>query len=171
MLCLNARNIAQGGLLICLAALLQLLPASFGEVFVIITIFSAIPIYILSRLNPKAGLIGYIIAAILIFLFNAHEGLFFLFTNGVVGVSLGAFNHRLKSKMLISLFSGVFLTLSLLLVNFIIGIPVLGVNLPGKLLVQVCILLFFSLIYCFIYLFLASFVYEYLKRCYPFNLQ
>jgi hypothetical protein len=166
---LSVRNIAQGGLLVCLAAVLQLLPASFGEVFVIITIFSSIPIYILSRLNPRAGLIGYIIAAILIFLFNAHEGLFFLFTNGVVGVSLGTFNYRLKSKVLISLFSGFVLTVSLFLVNFIIGIPVLGVSLPGNLMVQVCILMFFSIIYCFIYLFLASYVYEYLKKCYPFN--
>ncbi|MEL7648892.1 MAG: hypothetical protein AAGU76_12410 [Sedimentibacter sp.] len=166
---MSARNIAQGGLLICLAAVLQLQPALFGEIFVIITTFSAMPIYILSRLNLRAGLIGYIIAAILIFLFNAHEGLFFLFTNGVVGFSLGAFNHRLKSKVFISLFSGIILTLSLVLVNFVIGIPVLGVTLPGNLLVQICILLFFSLNYCFLYLFLASFVYDYLKQCYPFN--
>jgi hypothetical protein len=166
---LSVRNIAQGGLLICLAVVLQLLPASFGEVFVIVTIFSAIPIYILSRLNPKAGLIGYMIAAVLIFLFNAHEGMFFLFSNGVVGFSLGAFNYRFKSKVFISLLSGIVLTVSLLLVNFIIGIPVLGVNLPGNTIVQACILLFFSLLYCFIYLFLASFVYEFLKKCYPFN--
>lgn len=166
---MSVRNIAQGGLLICLAVVLQLLPASFGEVFVIFTIFSAIPIYILSRLNPKAGLIGYMIAAVLIFLFNAHEGMFFLFTNGVVGFSLGVFNYRFKSKVFISLLGGIVLTVSLLLVNFIIGIPVLGVNLPGNTIVQVCILLFFSLLYCFIYLFLASFVYEFLKRCYPFN--
>ena len=169
VLCLNIRNIAQGGLLICLSVLLQLLPTSLGEVFVIVTIFSAIPIYILSRLNPKAGLLGYIISAILIFLFNAHEGIFFLFTNGVVGFSLGALNYKLKSKLLISLFSGILLTLSLALVNFIIGFPVLGTNLPGNLLIQISILFLFSLIYCFIYLLLANFMYNYLKRCYPFN--
>jgi len=169
VLYLNVRNIAQGGLLICLSSMLQLLPTSFGEIFVIFTIFSAIPIYILSKLNPRVGLLGYIIAGTLIFSFNAHEGLFFLFTNGVVGFSLGAFNYRLKSKVLISLFSGIVLTLSLTLVNFIIGIPVLGVNLPGNLLIQISILMFFSLVYCFIYLFLANFIYNYLKRCYPFN--
>lgn len=166
---MSIRNIAQGGLLICLSSVLQLIPASFGEIFVIVTIFSAIPIYILSRLNPKVGLLGYIIAGILIFFFNAHEGLFFLFTNGVVGFSLGAFNYMLKSRFLISLSSGIVLTLSLTLVNFIIGIPVLGVNLPGNLLIQVSIIMFFSLIYCSIYLFLANFIYNYLKRCYPFN--
>lgn len=166
---MSIRNIAQGGLLICLSSVLQLIPASFGEIFVIVTIFSAIPIYILSRLNLKVGLLGYIIAGILIFFFNAHESLFFLFTNGVVGFSLGAFNYMLKSRFLISLSSGIVLTLSLTLVNFIIGIPVLGVNLPGNLLIQVSIIMFFSLIYCSIYLFLANFIYNYLKRCYPFN--
>lgn len=169
VLCLNVRNIAQGGLLICLSVLLQLLPTSFGEVFVIVTIFSAIPIYFLSRLNPKAGLLGYILTGILISFLNVHEGLFFLFTNGVVGLSLGAFSNKLKSKLLIALFSGILLSLSLILVNFIIGIPVLGVNLPGNLLIQISILLFFSLIYCFIYLLLANFMYNYLKRCYPLN--
>lgn len=166
---MSVRNIAQGGLLICLSSVLQLIPASFGEIFVIVTIFSAIPIYILSRLNPKVGLLGYIIAGILIFFFNAHEGLFFLFTNGVVGFSLGTFNYMLKSRLLISLSSGIVLTLSLTLVNFIIGIPVLGVNLPGNLLIQISIIMVFSLIYCSIYLFLANFIYNYLKRCYPFN--
>lgn len=166
---ISIRNIAQGGLLICLSVVLQLIPTSFGEVFIIATILSAIPIYILSRLNPKVGFVGYIIAGILIFFFNAHEGLFFFFTNGVVGFSLGVFNYILKSKVLISIFSGIILTLSLSVVNFIVGIPVLGINLTGNLLTQVGILMLFSIIYCFIYLFLANYVYNYLKRRYPFN--
>lgn len=168
MLSLSIRNIAQGGLLICLSFVLQLLPASLGEIFVIATIFSAIPIYILSRLNPKAGLLGYIIASTLIFLFNSHEGLFFLFTNGAVGFSLGTFNYMIKSKLLIAMLSGIFLTLSLSIVNFIIGIPVLGVNFQWNLLTQFSILMFFSFVYCFNYLFLAAFIYNYLKRRYSF---
>lgn len=166
---MSIRNIAQGGLLICLSCILQLLPVSFGEVFVIASIFSAIPIYILSRLNPRVGLFGYIISGILIFLFNSHEGLFFLFTNGIVGFSLGAFNYRFKSRILVSLFSGIVLTLSLSVVNFIVGIPVLGTNLPGNLFTQISFLIFFSIVYCFIYLLFASFIYNYLKRRYPFN--
>ncbi len=169
MLCLSIRNIAQGGLLICLSAVLQLLPTSFGEVFIISTVLSAIPIYILSRLNPKVGLLGYIIAGMLIFFFNVHEGLFFLFTNGAVGFSIGTFNHMLKSKLLISILSGMVLTLSLSSVNFIIGIPVLGINLPGNLPIQIGVLLVFSIVYCFIYLLFANFIYNYLKRRYPFN--
>lgn len=169
MLCLTIRNIAQGSLLICLSAILQLLPTSFGEVFVIATILSAIPIYFLSRLNPKVGLIGYIIAGTLILMFNTHEGLFFLFTNGVVGFSIGTFSYMLKFKLLISIFSGMVLTLSLCIVNFIIGINVLGFNLPGNILTQIGILMAFSSIYCFLYLLLANFIYNYLKRRYPFN--
>lgn len=166
---MSIRNIAQGGLLICLSAILQLLPTTFGEIFIIATILSAIPIYILSRISPKVGLIGYIIAGICIFFFNVHEGLFFLFTNGLVGVSLGTFNYILESKLLISLFSGIVLTLSLSIVNFIIGIPVLGINLPGKLLTQISILMVFSIVYCFVYLYLANFIYNFLKKRYPFK--
>lgn len=166
---MSIRNIAQGGLLICLSAILQLLPTTFGEIFIIATILSAIPIYILSRISPKVGLIGYIIAGILIIFFNMHEGLFFLFTNGLVGVSLGIFNYILESKLLISLLSGIVLTLSLSIVNFIIGFPVLGINLPGKLLTQISILMVFSIVYCFVYLYLANFVYNFLKKRYPFK--
>ncbi|MDD2495948.1 MAG: hypothetical protein PHE29_12240 [Tissierellia bacterium] len=166
---MSIRNIAQGGLLICLSAILQLLPTTFGEIFIIATILSAIPIYILSRISPKVGLIGYIIAGICIFFFNVHEGLFFLFTNGLVGVSLGTFNYILESKLLISLFSGIVLTLSLSIVNFIIGIPVLGINLPGKLLTQISILMVFSIVYSFVYLYLANFIYNFLKKRYPFK--
>ena len=72
--------------------MLQLLPSTIGEIFIIATILSAIPIYILSKSNPKVGLIGYIIAGALIFIFNSHEGMFFLFTNGPVGFSIGAFS-------------------------------------------------------------------------------
>ncbi|MDF2678201.1 MAG: hypothetical protein K0Q97_2545 [Bacillota bacterium] len=166
---INIRNIAQGGLLICLSAILQLLPTSFGEIFIIASILSSIPIYILSRINPKVGLIGYIITGILIFLFNAHEGLFFLFTNGPVGFALGNFNYKLKSKLLISLLSGIVLTLSLCIVNFIVGIPVLGNSLPGNLLTQIGILMVFSILYCFIYLLFANFIYIFLEKRYPFN--
>lgn len=169
VICLNIRSIAQGSLLVCLSVLLQLLPTTFGEVFITATILSAIPIYILSRLNPKVGFVGYIVAGVLIILINAHEGLFFIFTNGVVGYSLGAFSYLLNSKLLISILSGIVLTLLLSIVNFIVGIPVLGINLPGNLLIQIIIIIVFSIIYCFIYLLLANFIYNYLKRRYPFN--
>lgn len=166
---INIRIVAQGGLLICISAVLQLLATAFGEIFVFASILSSIPIYILSRINPKVGIIGYMIAGLLIFLFNAHEGLFFLFTNGPVGFALGAFNYLFKSKTLISVFSGIVLTISLGTVNFIVGIPVFGINLPGNLISQICILLAFSVIYCFIYLLFASFIFNFLRKRYPFN--
>lgn len=166
---MSIRNITQGGLLICLSVLLQLLPAAFGEIFIIATILSAVPIYIMSRSNPKAGFTAYIITGVLIYTFNSHEGMFFLFTNGLVGFSIGAFSYITKSKIIISILSGVILTFSLAIVNFLIGIPVLGVNFPGSILIQIPVLMAFSIVYCFMYSLFADFTYNYLNRRYPFR--
>lgn len=125
---------------------------------------SALPIYILARMNPRAGVIGFIAADILIFCFNSHEGLFFLFTNGIVGLSLGILSFYTQSRLLISLGSGLSLAFSLSIMNFIIGISVFIIQTPGTFLIQISIVLLFSICYCSIYSSLANFTFHYLNK-------
>jgi phage shock protein PspC (stress-responsive transcriptional regulator) len=156
----NSKFLAIGGLCVCLAVLFQIIPVIFSELFVLTTMLSALPIYIISRINPKLGIVALIGAGIIIMSISTHKGLFFLCTNGPVGISLGTADYYFNKKALISLLSGVILTLTLSFMNYIIGIPVLGTSLPGNFIIQLTIIFLFSILYCFTYLHLARYIYN-----------
>jgi hypothetical protein len=81
---MDTRHIAIGGLLALFAWLFQLSPVVFSEIFIFITILSSIPVYIGSRIQPKIGVMIYVIAGFLISMLSPHEGIFFFFTSRIV---------------------------------------------------------------------------------------
>ena len=152
---LNTKTLIIGSLLAVIAALFQSVPVLFSEIFVLVTVFSAIPIYIVSRINPKAGILSYFVASIIVMLISTHEGLFFLCTNGIIGVSLGICNYYTKRKINIWFISSIILTAALSVMNYGIGIPVFATKIPGGLLIQ--------LIYCFysqLYIILFTIIFQ-----------
>lgn len=74
---MHTKLIVIGALFAITAAVFQLLPILLSEVFVFLTIFSAIPIYVVARINPKAGVLSYFVASMIIMILSVHEGLFF----------------------------------------------------------------------------------------------
>lgn len=156
--------ITLGALFAALSALFQLIPFFFSEVLVLLTIFSALPIYIISRINPKTGILAYFVAGSLVMLLSVHEGLLFLCTNGMIGLSLGICCYFMKRRITICVISSILLTVALYIINYGIGIPVFGGDLPGELIVQLAILLSFSIIYNMIYLHFSNFIYNRLKK-------
>ncbi len=159
----RTKIIVIGALMAAIAAIFQSIPAYLSEVFALLTAFSAIPIYTAARTNPVAGVLSYFTATILILFVSTHEALFFLFTNGIVGVSLGVCCYFKLKKIITLAASSVALTIALCIMNYGIGIPVLGIRIPGIIIVQFVILLLFSLIYNFIYLIFADLVYKKIK--------
>lgn len=153
---MNTKTIVIGSLLAAIAAIFQLIPVFLTEGLVFLTILSAIPIYLISIINPKVGLLSYIITGILVMIFSIHEGLFFLCTNGVVGMSLGMSSYYTKKKLIIWAISSITLTISLSIMNYVIGIPVFGFKIPGGMPIQIVILFVFSLIYNIIYYYIIS---------------
>lgn len=156
----STRALILGGLCVCLAVILQLIPVFFGENFVLITILSTIPIYIISRLNTKMGCIVFFISGLIISEVSFHEGLFFLFANGLVGVSLGLGSYYFKRKGFIVLLGGISLFFALMILNFVLGISVFGVSLPGTFFIKLSIILIFSLLYCYFYLNICNYIYR-----------
>jgi hypothetical protein len=153
-----------GGFMASLAAIFQALPVLLSEAAVILTILSAVPIYTSSRIKPIVGVLSYLVAAVLILLVSAHEAMFFLCTNGIIGVTFGSCRYY-KQKKLITLFiSSLSMTISLSFMNYIIGIPVFGVAIPGAIVVQIIILFLFSFIYGFLYLLFADFIYKRISK-------
>ncbi|MBP1755398.1 MAG: hypothetical protein H6Q59_1796 [Firmicutes bacterium] len=161
---MSIRYLTLGAIFAALAAILQLVPFFFSEMFVLVTMLSAIPIYIISRMNPKAGIVAYFVSGFLIILFSFHEGLLFFCTNGIIGASLGSCYHYFQRKGIILLISTFLLTGALITVNYGIGIPVFGGDLPGTAILQLISLLVFSFLYNTFFFFFAGFLYRRLKR-------
>lgn len=162
----NTKTLVIGALFAIMAALFQVLPVLLSEAFVLFTIFSAIPIYIVARISPKAGALSYLVAAMLIMTISTHEGLFFLCTNGAIGCSLGICSYYTNKKAIIWVCSSIALTMTLSIMNYGIGIPVFGTKIPGALYFQLVILFLFSFLYNVIYSYLGDFVF---KRLIKYN--
>ena len=161
---INTKTLIIGSLFAVIAALFQLIPVLLSEVFVIFTIFSAVPIYIVSRINPKAGVLSYFVASMIVTLLSVHEGLFFLCTNGIVGISLGICSYYIKTRVTTWSLSSLVLTITLSIMNYGIGIPVFGSKIPGEIIIQIAILFLFSVIYNIFYYYFSSFIFNLLKR-------
>lgn len=161
---MNTKTIALGSLCAAIAAMFQLTPIFFSEVLVFLTIFSTLPIYIISRIDPKAGVLSYFAASILIMFLSIHEGLFFLLTNGFIGITLGIFSRYTNSKMITLIFSSLFLTITLSILNYGIGIPIFGAQIPGTFIVQITVIFLFSAVYDSVYYYFANLIYNHLVK-------
>ncbi|WP_346887501.1 hypothetical protein [Clostridium sp. UBA1056] len=161
---MNTKPIVIGALFAVIAALFQLIPTLLSETFIFLTIFSAVPIYIVSRVNPKAGILSYFVASMIIMILSVHEGLFFLCTNGIVGISLGICSCYKKSKTITWVLSSLMLTITLSIMNYGIGIPVFGSKIPGSLAIQIAIIFAVSTIYNIFYYYFSSFIFKLLEK-------
>lgn len=161
---MNTKTVSIGSLFAAISAIFQLTPIFLSEMLVFLTIFSALPIYIISRINPKAGILSYFAASMLVMLLSIHEALFFLCTNGIVGISLGICSHYTKLKAVTLFLSSGALTITLSIMNYGIGIPVFGNNIPGVMLIQIIIIFIFSLIYNTFYYYFSNSIFNHLKN-------
>ena len=161
---MKTKIIVIGALLAVIAAFFQVMPVLFSEVFIFLTIFSAVPIYIVSRINPKAGILSYFVAAIIVMIVSTHEGLFFLCTNGIIGVSLGVCRYYTNRKTIILIISSLALTLTLSIMNYGIGIPIFGTKMTGGITIQLVILFLLSLVCNIIYYYFSGFIFKILKK-------
>lgn len=149
-----------GGLMSCIAALFQILPVFLSEAFIILTIFSSMPIYVICRIHPKIGITAAMVSFILISFLSTHEALLFIFTNAPIGISLGSLSHFNSKQLIVVSLTSIILSCSLCILNFIIGIPIFGAQIPGILLIQILIISIFSLIYSFIYFYFSQIIYS-----------
>jgi len=156
--------IAIGGILTGLAVIFQITPVIFSEIVVFLTVLSALPVYVMTRVGSRAGAIVLAAVFILTMLFSVHEALFFICTNGPVGFGIGICHGRNLTAPLTALLTGLLLTLALSFMNYIIGIPVFGTDLPGQTIIQILIIFSFSVVYSFFYSYIASLTFRFINR-------
>lgn len=86
---MKTRILTASALMTAITLVLETTAALCGEPMVIITVLSALPIYISTRLSIKGGIISYFTTALLLGFLSPHQMVFFVFTNGLIGISLG----------------------------------------------------------------------------------
>ena len=163
----SVKLLVLGGILTGIAVLLQIIPVFFSEAFVLLTLLSALPVYILCRIKPAAGISACLSASILIFSISFHEGIFFVFANGIVGLSLGLGKYYFcRSSSLPVITGSLALTASLCTAALVLGINVFGTRLPFNIPLQIASILAFSVVYCLLYAKLADGLYRRLSKLY-----
>ena len=78
---------------------LELVAATTGEALVALTMLSALPLYFLGRERTAYAALSYASVALLLVCINPHQCLFFVATNGLLGLALGISDRKLQSTV------------------------------------------------------------------------
>lgn len=154
----QTRIIVVGSLLACFTTILQS-AGMFGGIGFLISALSTLPILIGTFLSYRMGILSYISAFLLILFIQPSEFFVYPFTTGLLGISMGFSIRFFKKGIFATLFSGLTLTLGILIILYIIRFPVLGPTISTKIDVNtILIILIFSTVYSWGWLKLSFFV-------------
>lgn len=167
---LNIRTLVFYLILAVSAVLLQIIPRTLGHVLDFTVILAGFPIYSAARLSLLYGVVLYLAAASLSASMNMGEAVFFICTNGIIGLSLGIIKDRIRSISLVPVPSAMIVIVMLLIVNYLLGISIFGYSALKAPILQVLTLFLPIYIYCFIYLKLAMSVDNLLHKCIDLNI-
>ncbi|HOM42764.1 MAG TPA: hypothetical protein PLG67_03170 [Bacillota bacterium] len=147
-----------------LAAALQAVPPILGAAFGFAALLNGFPIYLAARLSYILGILVYLSAAALLAFYNPCEALFFICTNGIIGLSLGIIKDRFRSIYPIPALSAILDIAILLIVNYRFGISIFSPSAFSTPVSQAAALMLPMYLYCLIYLKLAMSVDKLLHR-------
>jgi len=114
-----------GGLLGSAAVIFQSAGVFTGIGF-ILSMMSTGPLVLASLVSLKIGVMTYFVSAFLLVMLQPSELLVFLFTTGLLGLSLGIGLKYLKKSVLTVAFAALNLTLGISLLLYVIKFPILG---------------------------------------------
>jgi len=120
-----------GSLLGASTAILQSagLIGGFGFAF---SMMATGPIVLAAIISARFGLLTYIVTALLLLMLQPSEVLVFLFTTGLLGISLGLAFKWTKRKVSVTLAGGFALTTGILLLLLLFRFPILGPSLSSN---------------------------------------
>ena len=159
---MTGKKVAYGAIFTSIAAMIELAAAFSGEVLVMVTVFTTLPIYLTCRMDKAAGLLSYLSILLMLLIFSPHQSIFFAFLNGLLGLALGITGNIFNKNILSIIISAFALACGILIIIFVFGIPIFDMALPEDTWVKVLAVLLFSIAYTTIYQFFVRFVF---KRC------
>lgn len=136
-----------GALLGSIAVILQSAGVFTGIGF-LFSMMSTGPLVLASLLSVRIGLMTYSITAVLLMLVQPSELLVFLFTTGLLGVSLGVGLKYFQRTVWIISFAALCLTLGISLLLYVFQFPILGPSISSQFSIPVILGTFaFALLY------------------------
>lgn len=154
---MSVKKFTHASILTAIIVVIEILAATMGEALVVLTILSSLPIYIICRSSIALGIASYINVGLILLLINPHQLLFFIFTNGLLGISLGFFDKKIKLSIISILASSLMLCIGIITMINLIGIFIV------KWYIGILIFLF-SCIYVSFYHFIARKIFERLNN-------
>lgn len=156
-----------GSLLGAIAALLQS-AGLFAGIGYAVSMFSTAPILLATMFSLRTGFLTYILTGLLLVILQPTEVLIFLFTTGLLGVSLGMTLKRINKALFLLFFPSAILSIGIFLLLYVFRYPISGwvfslnMNMSIILLVPV-----FSLLYSWIWVTGYKKVLKRVKRSIP----
>lgn len=141
-----------GSLLGAIAAILQSagLIGGFGYLF---SMMATGPIVLATIISARFGILTYAVTGLLLLVIQPSEVLVFLFTTGLLGVTLGLGFKWSRRILSVTLIGGLSLTMGILLLLNLFHFPVLGPSLSSKVtFLSALAIAAFSLIYSWIWM-------------------
>ncbi|WP_134701245.1 hypothetical protein [Ammoniphilus sp. YIM 78166] len=149
-----------GALLGSIAAMLQSAGILTGIGY-ILSMMSTGPLVLASLLSVRIGVMTYFVTLFLLALFQPSELLVFLFTTGLLGLSLGIGLKYLKRRLFIIPFAALCLTLGISMLLYGFQFPILGPSVTPYFNSRVILGTFaFSLLYSWIWMKLSIYVFK-----------
>ncbi|MBT2663576.1 hypothetical protein [Bacillus sp. ISL-45] len=153
-----------GSLLGAIAAILQS-AGLFGGLGYAFSIAATGPIVLATVISARIGFLTYVVTAMLLIFLQPSEVLIFVFTTGLLGVSLGTGFKLAKNQTSVTITGGLSLASGILTLLYLFQFPVLGPAISSKISVSVTIgVIVFSLLYSFIWMRLSLAGMKYLNR-------
>ncbi len=146
---METNELTFSAVLTSLILVIEVLAAKTGESMVILTVFSTLPLYILTCKKIRLGLMSYSIVALVLLMINFHQLIFFLCTNGLIGLTLGVLSKY--KKVLRIVVTASISVIGLLGVSLILGINLFGIVYKSSMVVGVIIIFVIMIIYCWLY--------------------
>jgi hypothetical protein len=127
----KTRKLILCGMLTSIIVIIELMPVLIAEPFAIVTIFSSLTLIMAAKIDKGFSVFSYIIAASIISSIDIKQGVMFIATNGIVGLSIGNFSQFIKNKVVCIFLCAAALFFSIVFVNFFIGFNVFYIPMNG----------------------------------------
>jgi hypothetical protein len=153
-----------GSLLGAIAAILQS-AGLFGGIGYAFSIMATGPIVLATVISARIGFLTYLVTAMLLIFLQPSEVLIFVFTTGLLGVSLGVGFRLAKKQTAVTIAGGLSLASGILILLYLFQFPVLGPAIQSEVSAIVAIgVILFCLFYSLIWMRLSMAGMKYLNR-------
>lgn len=116
------RFICIGAMLTAIAVLFQSAPVFLPAIGLTLSPLSTLPIAIAAVMSISLGFTVFLASALILVFVSSQEAIILLFTTGLLGIVMGALLYR-KGIILSIFLSSIALTLGMLALTYIVGIP------------------------------------------------